>query len=118
VYPPYLGHANFLAEINFVGVFEGKLLPIGIYELNGIIPATALQDENDILYNSGGLSIVFLCLFFLGYAYFGNYFPELIATKGFSIERISSMMYLTLSGIYGIPPAPQRKASQCPRKPF
>ena len=50
-----------------------------------------------------GLSIVFLCLFFLGYAYFGNYFPELIATKGFSIERISSMMYLTLSGIYGLP---------------
>jgi TRAP transporter 4TM/12TM fusion protein len=50
-----------------------------------------------------GLAIVFLCLFFLGYAYFGNYFPEIIATKGFSIERISSMMYLTLSGIYGLP---------------
>jgi len=50
-----------------------------------------------------GLVILFLCLFFLGYAYFGNYFPELIATKGFGIERISSMMYLTLSGIYGIP---------------
>ena len=50
-----------------------------------------------------GWAIVFLCLFFLGYAYFGNYFPELIATKGFSIERISSMMYLTLSGIYGLP---------------
>jgi len=50
-----------------------------------------------------GLSIVFLCLVFLGYAYFGKYFPELIGTKGFSIERISSMMYLTLSGIYGLP---------------
>jgi TRAP transporter 4TM/12TM fusion protein len=50
-----------------------------------------------------GWAIVFLCLFFLGYAYLGNYFPELIATKGFSIERISSMMYLTLSGIYGLP---------------
>jgi TRAP transporter 4TM/12TM fusion protein len=50
-----------------------------------------------------GWAIVCLCLFFLGYAYFGNYFPELIATKGFSIERISSMMYLTLSGIYGLP---------------
>jgi TRAP transporter 4TM/12TM fusion protein len=50
-----------------------------------------------------GLAIVFLCLFFLGYAYFGNYFPELIATKGFGIERISSAMYLTLSGIYGLP---------------
>ena len=50
-----------------------------------------------------GLAIVFLCLFFLGYAYFGNYFPEMIATKGFSVERISSMMYLTIGGIYGIP---------------
>jgi TRAP transporter 4TM/12TM fusion protein len=50
-----------------------------------------------------GLAIVFLCLFFLGYAYFGNHFPEIIATKGFSLERISSTMYLTLSGIYGLP---------------
>lgn len=50
-----------------------------------------------------GMVIVCLCLFFLGYAYFGNYFPEMIATKGFSVERISTMMYLTAGGIYGIP---------------
>ncbi len=50
-----------------------------------------------------GLVILFLCISFLGYAYFGNYFPEIFATRGFSVERISSMMYLTVSGIYGIP---------------
>jgi TRAP-type uncharacterized transport system fused permease subunit len=50
-----------------------------------------------------GWAIVVLCILFLGYAYFGKYFPEIIATKGFSIERISSTMYLSLSGIYGIP---------------
>ena len=50
-----------------------------------------------------GLVLVLICLAFLGYAYFGNYFPEMIATKGFSVERIVTTMYLTLSGIYGTP---------------
>ncbi len=50
-----------------------------------------------------GLAILFLCIFFMGYAYFGNYFPEMIATRGFSLERISSQMYLTVGGIYGLP---------------
>lgn len=52
---------------------------------------------------TAGLAIVIICLFFIGYAYFGNHFPEIIATKGFSVERISAQMYLTESGIYGIP---------------
>ncbi|MHA1308428.1 MAG: type I-B CRISPR-associated protein Cas5b [Candidatus Heimdallarchaeota archaeon] len=58
-YPPYLGHANFLAIIDFIGTFEGKILPEGNYEIDGIIPASTLLDEKDLLYSAGGLMIVF-----------------------------------------------------------
>ncbi len=50
-----------------------------------------------------GLPIVCLCVFFLIYSYFGNYFPGFMAHRGFSLERIASHMYLTTEGILGIP---------------
>lgn len=45
------------------------------------------------------LFVIALC--FLLYAYFGNYFPGMLAHKGFSISRIASFMYASLYGIYG-----------------
>ncbi len=50
-----------------------------------------------------GLPIVCLCVFFLFYSYFGNYFPGFMAHRGFSLQRIASHMYLTTEGILGIP---------------
>jgi TRAP transporter 4TM/12TM fusion protein len=50
-----------------------------------------------------GLPIVCLSLFFLVYTYFGAYFPGFMAHRGYSLERISSHMYLTTEGILGIP---------------
>ena len=50
-----------------------------------------------------GLPIACLAVFFLLYAYFGNYFPGFMAHRGFSLERIASHMYLTTEGILGIP---------------
>ncbi len=50
-----------------------------------------------------GLPIACLATFFLFYAYFGSYFPGFMAHRGFSLERISSHMYLTTEGILGIP---------------
>ena len=50
-----------------------------------------------------GLVMVIICLAFLVYAYFGPYMPEFFAHKGYSIERISTLLYLTTEGIYGLP---------------
>ncbi|RJQ77974.1 MAG: TRAP transporter permease [Desulfobacteraceae bacterium] len=50
-----------------------------------------------------GLPIVCIALTFLLYAYFGSYLPGFLAHRGFSLERISSHMYLTTEGILGIP---------------
>lgn len=50
-----------------------------------------------------GLPLVIVSLVFLLYAYFGQYFPEPLAHRGYDFERISAHMYTTLEGIYGVP---------------
>jgi len=59
VYPPYFGHANFFADVTYIGNFDAKYLNSGEYLLNGLIAASTLMDEKDLLYQSGGLTVVF-----------------------------------------------------------
>jgi len=47
------------------------------------------------------LSVIAIC--FLLYDYFGQYMPDLIAHKGASLTKLSSQMYLTTEGIFGVP---------------
>lgn len=51
---------------------------------------------------AAGKWISIICIFFLVYAYFGSYFPRIIAHSGFTLERILIRMYLVDEGIYGI----------------
>ena len=44
-----------------------------------------------------------ICLGAMGYALFGPYMPELIIHKGYSIERITTTLWLTTEGIFGLP---------------
>ncbi len=44
-----------------------------------------------------------ICALALVYAYYGPYMPELIMHKGYSIERISTTLWLTTEGVFGIP---------------
>jgi len=50
-----------------------------------------------------GLPIVIIATIFLLYAYLGPYFPEFLAHRGYSLNRIASHMYFTTEGILGIP---------------
>ncbi len=45
-YPPYLGHANLLARVEYVGEFEGtKISTDIIYKVNTIVPYSAIDSE-------------------------------------------------------------------------
>ncbi|NNF98987.1 MAG: TRAP transporter permease [Desulfobacteraceae bacterium] len=44
-----------------------------------------------------------ICLTAILYAMFGPYMPELIIHKGYSIERITTTLWLTTEGIFGLP---------------
>ncbi len=44
-----------------------------------------------------------ICVAAILYAIFGQYMPELIIHKGYSIERIATTLWLTTEGIFGLP---------------
>lgn len=50
-----------------------------------------------------GLIMTGICVTAMLYAFFGPYMPELIIHKGYSIERITTTLWLTTEGIFGLP---------------
>ncbi|WP_047983585.1 TRAP transporter permease [Ornithinibacillus californiensis] len=48
-----------------------------------------------------GIGLTVLSALFLLYAYFGPYLPRIIAHRGYSLEDITTYMYLTTEGIFG-----------------
>ena len=50
-----------------------------------------------------GWSMVGLAIFFLIYAFYGRYFPGLLAHRGYDMVRILEQVYLGADGIYGTP---------------
>jgi TRAP transporter 4TM/12TM fusion protein len=44
-----------------------------------------------------------ICLAAMAYAYYGPHMPDLLAHKGYSLERISTTLFLTTEGIFGVP---------------
>jgi TRAP transporter 4TM/12TM fusion protein len=50
-----------------------------------------------------GLVMTGICITAILYAFFGPYMPELIIHKGYSIERITTTLWLTTEGVFGLP---------------
>jgi len=50
-----------------------------------------------------GYIMTFIGLIFIAYGYFGPYAPEILAHKGYSLERIVTQLYLTTEGLFGVP---------------
>jgi len=50
-----------------------------------------------------GVIMTGICIVAILYAIFGPYMPELIIHKGYSIERITTTLWLTTEGIFGLP---------------
>lgn len=54
-------------------------------------------------YRVAGWILPTICLFFLGYCYFGRWIPGTFGHRGFSIISIVRHMYLSTEGIFGLP---------------
>ena len=50
-----------------------------------------------------GNALAIICTVALLYAHFGNFLPGILAHRGYSVGRIAYQMYLTQSGIMGVP---------------
>ena len=49
-----------------------------------------------------GLSLTLVGVGFIAYCYFGPYMPDIIAHRGFTLERIVDHVYLKQEGVFGI----------------
>ncbi|MDF1579679.1 MAG: TRAP transporter fused permease subunit [Desulfuromonadales bacterium] len=49
-----------------------------------------------------GWAMTFIGLFMICYGYFGPHFPEVMAHRGFSLERLSTSLFLTTNGVFGV----------------
>ncbi len=50
-----------------------------------------------------GMIMTGICALSITYALYGPYMPELIIHKGYSVERITTTLWLTTEGIFGLP---------------
>ena len=49
-----------------------------------------------------GPPLMIIAMIFLGYSFFGQYMPDVIAHKGFSLARVLEHQWLTTEGVFGI----------------
>ena len=55
----------------------------------------------EVTRRSTGPVLPIIAVIFLLYARFGQYFPGMLNHKGYTIDRITSVIYLGINGIYG-----------------
>ncbi|MBW2501789.1 MAG: TRAP transporter fused permease subunit, partial [Deltaproteobacteria bacterium] len=71
-------------------------------ELDAMISIIGVLVSLEICRRVLGWSMTFIGIFMLCYAYFGPYFPEVIAHRGFGFERLSNALYLSTNGVFGV----------------
>ena len=75
----------------------GQPTPMDVYtSLVGIV--LLLEATRRVL----GLPMVVVALVFLGYTFGGPYMPDMIAHRGFSLNRAMSHQWLTTEGVFGV----------------
>jgi len=52
---------------------------------------------------AAGPAVPLIAVVFIGYALFGPYLPDVLAHKGYSIERLCTYLSLSTDGIFGVP---------------
>lgn len=52
---------------------------------------------------AAGLAVPLIAVVFICYALFGPYLPDVLAHKGYSIERLCTYLSLSTDGIFGVP---------------
>jgi len=85
---------DYVALSNRVGDFLQRDIIIGVVSI-----VLLLEAGRRVI----GLALSVVAIVFLSYDFFGQYLPDLISHKGASLTKITSQMYLTTEGVFGVP---------------
>jgi len=76
----------------------GSFMPVDVI-MGTILVILVLEASR----RSTGPAVPLVALFFICYALFGPYLPEVLSHKGYSIKRISTYLALSTDGVFGVP---------------
>lgn len=103
-YDYILAFLGFVVSAYHVVFYTDLIKRMGVYNnLDTIISIIAVLLVLEATRRIAGPVIVCLAIFFLFYAYFGNYFPGFMAHKGLTIKRIAVFQWISTEGILGTP---------------
>jgi len=71
-------------------------------ELDAMISVVGILISLEVCRRVLGWSMTLIGIFMLCYGYFGPYFPEVIAHRGFGFERLCTALFLTTNGVFGV----------------
>jgi len=71
-------------------------------ELDSLISVLGVLLSLEVCRRVLGWSMTLVGLFFIAYALFGPYLPEILAHRGFGVQRLSNALFLTTNGIFGV----------------
>ena len=71
-------------------------------ELDFLISFAGILISMEVCRRVLGWSMTLIGAGMLAFAYFGPYMPEILAHRGFSIERISTALFITTNGVFGV----------------
>ena len=71
-------------------------------ELDGLISIAGILLSMEVCRRVLGWSMTLIGAIMLAFAYFGPHLPEILAHRGFGIERMATSLFLTTNGVFGV----------------
>jgi len=71
-------------------------------ELDALISIAGILISLEVCRRVLGWSMTLIGVMLICYGLFGPYFPDLIAHRGFGVERLATSLYLTTNGVFGV----------------
>lgn len=83
--------------------FENLNYRAGVYnQLDFIVSILGILLSLEVCRRVLGWSMTLCGIFFLVYGLYGRYFPSLFAHRGFSLERLATVLFLEQNGVFGV----------------
>lgn len=93
-----------ISSVYLLLIWEKRALTVGVSTVwDTIMGITMIIIVLEATRRKNGNVLTMVTLFFIIYALFGSYFPQVIAHRGVSVERLTDFLYLTTEGIFGVP---------------
>ncbi len=71
-------------------------------ELDALVSVAGILISLEVCRRVLGWSMTLIGIMLICYGLFGPYFPDVIAHRGFGVERLATALYLTTNGVFGV----------------